>query len=86
MGDHAIERAIQRYNLNLTYKDEEEIIKQIKQNNMIPLGVSERDKSMSFAYVLYKHIPLKVLYKGNKIITIYPFDVDEYNGIMDLGG
>ena len=83
MGKHAINRARQRYNLDLNYKDEENILDLIKNGNMIPLGVSDRDCSMLFAYVIYKHIPLKVLYKGKKIITIYPFDVDEFNAIID---
>lgn len=86
MGKHAIDRARQRYNIDLTYDDEAKIIELIKNGNMILLGTSDRDYSILFAYVIYKHIPLKILYKGKKIITIYPFDVDEYNEIIDLGG
>lgn len=81
---HSQERAISRYNLYLTRKDEQNIIAKLRANDMIFLGTSETDINRKFAYVVYKNIPLKVLYIRNKrgikgIVTVYPFDVDEYN-------
>ena len=88
MTKHSKERAKERYNLELTNNDEQNIIELIKQNKGIYLGQSTNDKHMHFAYVHYKHIPIKVLYLKTKsgvkqIITIYPFDVDEYNAMVE---
>jgi hypothetical protein len=84
---HAAERALQRYNIELTKYDETEILNKIKNNQIIPLGASENDRNRKFCYVEYNHIPLKILYqRTNKgpvaIITAYPFDTDEYNLLM----
>ena len=81
---HSQERAISRYNLYLTHQDEQNILAKLRANDMIFLGTSETDLNRKFAYVLYKNIPLKVLYIRGKrgikgIVTVYPFDVDEYN-------
>lgn len=84
MSKHSRERALQRYNIQLSKSDEQDILEKIRNNQIISLGASEKDKKKIFAYVEHNHIPLKVLYertnKGPKsIITVYPFDVDEYN-------
>lgn len=87
MSKHSRERASQRYNLNLSYADEKNIIEQLKQGKGIPLNIDSGEKNKKFAYVVFNNIPLKVLYersnaKGIKnIITIYPFDCDEYNEV-----
>lgn len=87
MGKHSLERIQERYNLDLGYSDEANIISLLKQGKGIPLDIDTGDKKKKFAYVLYKNIPLKVLYekscgKGIKsIITTYPLDVDEYNEV-----
>lgn len=84
---HALDRALQRYAKNLTFKDLNNIRKQIANNNYIELGPSQQDENMTFVYVQYNHIPYKVLFtrgkKGVKIVTMYPFDVDEYNNLVE---
>ena len=89
MGKHAQERTQQRYNLELSYKDEHNILNMIKNGKGIPLAASTEDESMHFIYILYKNIPLKVLYavyedteKVKGLVTVYPLDVDEYNEVM----
>jgi hypothetical protein len=90
MGKHAQERTQQRYNLELSYKDEKNILNMIKNGKGIPLDSPTEDENVSFIYVLYKNIPLKVLYavhedsgKVKGIVTVYPLDVDEYNEVME---
>ena len=84
---HAQERALQRYNKDLTMLDMNNIIKIIQNNQHTPLGCRKEDKNKKFCYLKYNHIQYKILYKINKkkcrIITIYPFDVDEYNNIEE---
>lgn len=80
---HAQIRASQRYNQELTETDMACIRAYIKNNEHTPLGNDPNSKSKKFCYVKYNHIPYKILYKIThkkiKIITIYPFDFDEYN-------
>ena len=89
MSIHSRERANERYNVELTKTDEKCIIELIKQGKSKFLYNSEKDEKMKFCYVVYKNIPFKVLYsKSNTggvrgIITIYPFNADEYNEIID---
>lgn len=84
---HAQERALQRYNKELTDKDLENIGNEIMGNRHTYLYDSKDSKSKKFCFVKYNHIPYKVLYtikkKKCKIITIYPFNVDEYNEIQE---
>ena len=87
MTKHSRERALERYNIKLSRKDEAEILEMIRNNQVLPLGSCESDNKKKFAYVVFNHIPLKVLYsRSNKrplnIITVYPFDADEYNSLM----
>lgn len=81
---HAQERASQRYNKDLTEKDMNNIRQYIKNNQHTPLGCANT-KNKKFCYVKYNHIPYKILYKIThkhvKLITIYPFDFEEYNNI-----
>lgn len=83
---HAQVRASQRYNQDLTETDMNCIKSYIRNNQHIPAGVAET-KSKKFCYVQHNHIPYKVLYiirhKKIKIITIYPFDFEEYNKIQE---
>lgn len=88
MGKHSIERAQQRYNMELSYRDEMNIKNMIRNGRTLPLEQPANNENMHFAYVLYKNIPLKVLYstwedtgKVRGIVTTYPFDADEYNEI-----
>lgn len=88
MSKHSRERASQRYNVELSYADEKNIIEQLRQGRGLPLNIDSGENNKKFAYVVYKNIPLKVLYersnaKGIKsIITIYPFDCEEYNEVQ----
>lgn len=84
---HAQERAQQRYNKELTEKDMMNIQKSIIANQHTPLYSAPDDAKKKFCYLVYNHIPYKILYKMQKkqcrLITIYPFDVDEYNDIQE---
>lgn len=88
MKSHVQNRALERYNLNLTKDDENKILELIKDKKSIFLEKSKKNEKMIFCYVTYKNIPLKVLYlrsrgKGVKsIVTIYPFNPDEYNEVV----
>lgn len=88
MATHAQDRALQRYNKELTDKDLICIQKAIQSNQHTPLYCDPRSKSKKFCYVTFNHIPYKVLYtirkKHCKLITIYPFDPDEYNAILEV--
>lgn len=90
MSVHSRKRMQERYNLRINKADEQEIINLLKRNEFIPCGSSQNDpKHLKFAYVNFKHIPIKILYyRSNKkgvqqIITVYPFDVDEYNKMLE---
>ena len=84
---HAQDRALQRYNKELTEKDMICIQKAIMNNQHTPLYSSKDDKNKKFCYLKHDHIPYKILYtirkKQCRIITIYPFDVDEYNNMLE---
>lgn len=84
---HAQERAEARYNQELSKHDISRICDLIKHGQHIIVGRSSKNKKMEFAYVNYNHIPYKVLYKKSfgevRIITMYPFDVEEYNRALD---
>ena len=86
MGKHSLERVQQRYNMELSYKDEKNIMNMIKNGRAVHLDIPTDKEDMHFAYVCYKNIPIKVLYvefedtgKLKGIVTAYPLDVDEYN-------
>ena len=89
MGTHARERLQQRYNVELTRKEEKGIINLINKGEFIPLDTDTHAKDRKFAYVKFKNIPIKVLYafskKGNvtNIVTVFPLDVEEYNNLID---
>ena len=86
MGRHAQSRTQERYNMSLSFRDEKNIINIIKNGRALHLDLPTKSEGTHFAYVLYKNIPLKVLYsefedtgKVRGIVTTYPLDVDEYN-------
>lgn len=86
MGKHALERTRQRYNMELSYSDEENIKAMIRNGRAIPIDAETGDEDKHFAYVIYNNVPIKVLYvnwdktsKLKGIVTVYPIDVDEYN-------
>lgn len=87
MTIHAQQRALERYNSDLTKHDLEQMCTLIKSNQHIPISVCDENKNKKFCYVKYKKIPYKVLYHNSKtkvkIITIYPLDVDEYNSFLE---
>lgn len=89
MSIHSRSRASERYNLNLTQEDEDKILELIKRNKCIFLEKSKKNDKMNFCYVNYNNIPLKILYlkshnRGVKsIVTIYPFNTDEYNEVVE---
>jgi len=76
---HSQERALQRYNKDYSKKDIKEMQKMLKDGNGIYVREANGD-DRDVLYLVYKHIPLKVCYNyvENKIVTILPFDVDEY--------
>lgn len=88
MGKHSLGRVKERYNMSLSYKDEHNIMTMIKNGRAIPLDIPVDDENLYFVYVLYKNIPLKVLYaeyedtgKVKGIVTVYPLNVEEYNKV-----
>ena len=90
MGKHALERTQQRYNMELSYNDEENIKAMIRNGRAIHIDEPTNDEDKHFAYVIYKNIPIKVLYvnweltsKLKSIVTVYPLDVDEYNKAVE---
>lgn len=89
MSKHSRKRTSERYNIDLTKKDEQNIINLLKENKFTYLYKSEKEEKRHFGYVIYKNIPIKILYeRSNKggikaIITVYPFDVDEYNEMLN---
>lgn len=85
MGSHVIERAKQRYNQEYTLEDLRNIRNNLKSNKIVgkpfrPLN----DNGNLLAYVMYRHIPLKVLYNpySYRIITMFPFDFDEFDKLQ----
>lgn len=91
MSKHSQERIEQRYNLTLTKSDERLILSYINSGKYlsVPIQTDEPAKKR-FAYVKFRHIPIKVLYanstnnNAHAIITAYPLDVDEYNELNEL--
>lgn len=87
MTKHSKNRAMERYNLDLTYSDEKKILKLINEGNCIFLDADAKEPDKIFVYLLYKNIPLKLLYvegmngEAAEIITAYPFNVEEYNEV-----
>ena len=75
MTKHAQQRALERYNSNLTQNDISQMCNMIRINQHIPISVSEENKHMKFCYVKYNKLPYKVLYHKSrtqiKIITIF---------------
>ena len=96
MGRHAKYRAIQRYNVDLKWSDEKNIISKLKSGKGYPLPIEnvelkEGEDPVEFAYVIHRDIPLKICYSTSKetglpqkIITIYPFEADEYNEAVEI--
>ena len=86
MTQHARDRATQRHNIDLSFDEERKVIHKLRRGECIHIKGDAYSENMYFAYVIHNNIPLKVLYKEseskgkiNKIITVYPFDTDEYN-------
>lgn len=86
---HAIERGFERYNLELDENAIKVIKNQITKGDYLFIKNSDKDKYRKFAYVKYKKLPIKILFYRSKsgkqfeIITIYPFDPDEYNKLLE---
>lgn len=83
---HAQDRAWQRYNKELDTYAINQIKNSIKNKEYIFVENAKDDERKHFVYVKFNNIPYKVLYIGEKnprLITIYPFDVDEYNRLAE---
>lgn len=84
---HAQERGLSRYAKELEMYDIRKIQEKIANKDYLFIGPSEKNEERFFAYVEYKNIPYKVLYanyeRGPRVITMYPFDVDEYNKLQE---
>ena len=86
---HFEERCVERYNIELSEGNIKMLVNTIKRGDYLYIEQSKEDKHRHFAYVVVNHIPIKVLYyKSNRrairIITVYPFDPDEYNSLLDI--
>ena len=89
MTVHAHDRAGQRYNQDIPIVVLSCMAYEIKKGHS--LFIDQVDKFLSRHYVQYKNIPYKVLYSEKyrnrdgsykskpSIVTVLPFDVDEYN-------
>lgn len=83
---HAQDRAWQRYNRELDTYAINQIKNSIRNKEYIFIENAKDDERKHFVYVKFNNIPYKVLYIGEKnprLITIYPFDVDEYNRLAE---
>lgn len=92
MTSHAQERAEQRYNTHLSKRDKRSILSLINEGSCYNLEYPYTHyKDRRTCYVLFNHIPLKIIYAFNRknkavaLVTILPFDVDEYNEIIEKG-
>lgn len=86
MKSHAQERAYERYAKELDFKALNQLKNSIRNKEYLYIGTSKDDKTKHFVYVKYNNIPYKVLFTGEqriRIITIYPFDADEYNNLVE---
>jgi len=84
MSIHSEQRALERYNLELTEADAVNILNQINQKEAIFVQKGYKGQSGVF-YVKIKNIPLKVLVSNPQrvIITALPFNTDEYNKLKE---
>lgn len=88
INEHAIDRAHQRYNFEINKQRMNDLISKIKMGEYLFISKSAENCRREFAYVKINNLPLKVLFNRSKsgaidIITIYPFDVDEYNKLVE---
>ena len=73
----------------LSKKDEYNIIEMINNGNCYQLEPDLRHRNRGKCYVVYNHIPLKLVYATNNedkaisLVTMLPFDVEEFNEIID---
>ena len=84
MKNHSQLRATQRYNQELNRKQINSIVAKIIANDCLFVRQGE-NKTQGFYYVKCRNIPIKVLfdrYRKN-IITVYPFNPDEYNALKE---
>ena len=56
MGTHARERLQQRYNVELSRRDERAIIAMVNKGEFIPVDMDAHEKDRKFAYVKYKNM------------------------------
>lgn len=88
MSGHSRERACERYNLELTKGDERAVLGYINAGQCIQLALRSKKENTAICYVKFKKIPMKVVYlmdlkqKAYQIITILPFDADEFNRVV----
>ena len=83
---HAVDRAEQRYNKSYTLKDIRQISNNIRNGKIVGESFKpKRDTGNLLAYTIYNHIPLKVLFNpvSYRIITMFPFDFDEYDKLQN---
>lgn len=80
---HALQRLKERYNLNLNFDDLVTIIKAIKNDYGVIIKMSGVQMTL---WVLYGHCPIRLVYDtlSENIVTVLPFDVDEYNKLPKL--
>lgn len=85
MSEHSRERASERYNLTLTKTDEQCLLGYINSGMCIYLKHKGQTEHTAVCYAKYKKIPIKIVYLMDKgkvarqIITILPFDAEEFN-------
>ena len=86
MNEHLRERLGGRYNNNnYSQTMHKEMKKQIITGKALFVSKSSKTSKRSIYYCKYNHIPYKVVYdfKSNSIVTVLPFDSDEYNTLKE---
>ena len=89
MSNHSIQRTQERYNMELTDNETRYLIGMINAGNFLSVTKDCQQKDRKHAYVKYKKIPIHVVYAVDKygyateIVTALPFNVEEYNEILE---
>ena len=83
---HSQLRILQRYNKEFNYFDIAMMCAMLRNGygTFLYFQKGKREGS-GFFYIKYANIPIKVCYswRYNFLITVYPFDVDEYKRVVE---
>lgn len=82
---HAVKRCQERYNIYLSKRELDNVIMQVLTSQAIYIGKAKGSKTKKLYYAKVNNIPIKVLcnWADFRIISVFPFDTDEYNLLRD---